>query len=580
LLQAALQEVLDQHGVLIKNQEASIKQILEEATGQIKASNEYYYGSYEGEGDMPTMNYAEINTQPLIFAGPDQAGSAEPIYGAAVEQGPKTASPAAPTTPQHLRSHRIAHKKGEIIMKQPSGLTRRRDIPNAELPDAQAANSSMVLLGKSPRFLKDKTAMDKDPYHVTSLYWTSGYAQWIARSQLFNLVTLLMLFANMVYIGGYADSERDSVGLEVFEQLFCIFFFVEILIRYASFAVRGDCLRDWCFKFDLILTALMVFESWVLPIGLLMVKKEEDRGDTFQRVVRVLRCARIVRLMRAFPEMVTMARGLCAASWAILSTFVMLLSLVYVFSIVMHTWLQDEVNLPSHWSSVPDSMWTLVLHGVFLDSLGEVVRTFLAGNHYVALISFSLFVLISSAIVMNMLTGILCEAARQLSAAEKENAARAKVRNKVLRMLKAFDVDETTDITKEQLLGVVRDPGVAAVLRALEVDVSHLLEVQDMLYESDDQVLHISQIMNTILELRGDRSATIQDIINGQSFTRWKVQQQLDEQTKFLQEFWDRTVEGLVWQLRGGSGPSRLGQLQPNSQLLQSLSSWVYKQQR
>lgn len=438
----------------------------------------------------------------------------------------------------------------------------------------------MVLFGGGPvssaAILKDKTAMDQDPYDVSSFYKTSGIAQRIARSGWFNHTTLVMLFLNLVFIAFDANTETD--WYIVFQQLFCAFFVVEFLIRFMAFSgeLKGYK-RDFWFKYDALLVLLMIFESWIMPLMLLIAKQDVDRRDGFVQVVRVLRTLRTVRLARAFPEMVTMVKGMLAAFWALLSTFVMLTLLVYVCAIVMHSILQDELDLSKYWATLPDALWTLIIHGVFLDNVSVVMRSLLDGGHTVAVMFFSLFVLVSAAVVMNMLLGIVLEAVRQVSLAEKENDARAKVRNRLLRRLREVDMDGRGEINKEQLLVILADAEVAALLKELEVDIPHLLEVQDMLFEGDgNQVLRIAQVMDTILELRGNRSTTIQDMVDGHTFARWSVNRQLEYQTTLLKEFMQQMVERLAWQLRP-SGPTRQGQLNnaASNQLLDSLTSWM-----
>jgi len=160
--------------------------------------------------------------------------------------------------------------------------------------------------------------MDQDPYDVSSFYKKSGIVQRVARSDMFNYLTLAALCTNVVCIGFDADSEEDSTALKVFENLFCCFFVVELLIRLGAFQVRADCLKDMCFKFDLALVVMWVFDSWLLPIVLLMAGADENRRDGFIQVVRLLRLVRIIRLTRALPELVTMVKGLCTACWAVL----------------------------------------------------------------------------------------------------------------------------------------------------------------------------------------------------------------------------------------------------------------------
>ena len=47
------------------------------------------------------------------------------------------------------------------------------------------------------------------------------------------------------------------------EQIFCLYFFLELLIRFLAFERKCNCLKDGWFVFDLTLVILMVAETWV-----------------------------------------------------------------------------------------------------------------------------------------------------------------------------------------------------------------------------------------------------------------------------------------------------------------------------
>lgn len=49
----------------------------------------------------------------------------------------------------------------------------------------------------------------------------------------------------------------------VCEQLFCLYFFLELCIRFCAFERKCNSLKDSWFVFDLVLVVLMVAETWV-----------------------------------------------------------------------------------------------------------------------------------------------------------------------------------------------------------------------------------------------------------------------------------------------------------------------------
>lgn len=277
--------------------------------------------------------------------------------------------------------------------------------------------------------------------------------------------------------------------------------------------------------------------------------------------------------MRALPELVTMVKGMAIACRAVLSVLLMLVLLVYVFSIVMHSFLKENGQLSMYWSTISESMWTLLLNCVFLDALSDRVRELVDENEIVALCVLLLFVLISSITVMNMLIGVLCEVVCQVASAEKELTARNQVKSTLLGMLRGLDADGSGDITKDELLGVLANPEAITILNELEVDIPHFMEIQDMVYDGPEAVLSISQIMSMILDNRGDRQTTLQDLVNGLNFSRWSLNLQMEKQTEMLRDHMEQLVGNLAQQLN----TKRQTQLESsrNGQIFERLQNWM-----
>lgn len=70
----------------------------------------------------------------------------------------------------------------------------------------------------------------------------------------------------------------------------------------------------------------MVFETWILSIGLLIVGASggADLPIGPLRLLRLLRLSRLVRLLRSLPELVTLVNGMRAASRAVTSALMRL----------------------------------------------------------------------------------------------------------------------------------------------------------------------------------------------------------------------------------------------------------------
>mmetsp|Transcript_113929 Transcript_113929/g.317242 ORF Transcript_113929/g.317242 Transcript_113929/m.317242 type:complete len:648 (-) Transcript_113929:112-2055(-) len=366
----------------------------------------------------------------------------------------------------------------------------------------------------------DRSELDREVYDVSQFYKTTGCAQAVARSEKFINVTLAVIASNAVYLGVDADRNAASSLLEakwpfvVGEMTFCTFFVFEWLMRFLAFAKKRDCLKDMWFKFDSCLVALMVMETWLMPLIFILSGAEGGSLPTGPlRLLRLLRLTRMARLMRALPELLTMVKGMKVASRAVSSSLLMILLLVYVFAIVMHMLLKDEESVHEQFSSLPRCMWTLLMDGTLLDSTGAVLSNLVYQGRFhtsVAVLIFMFFVMLSAMTVMNMLVGVLCEVVSAVAASEKDEAAIRLMRESVLIELKKFDVDGNQMICREELSQLMNDSEAVEVLSSLQIDLNYLAEMQKMLFPFSDSQVSIMCIMEQMLLCRGDLPVTVQ----------------------------------------------------------------------
>merc|ERR1712137_1507372 len=102
-------------------------------------------------------------------------------------------------------------------------------------------------------------------------------------------------------------------------------------------------MKDAWFTFDTVLVILMVLEYGVMPILLPLIQSGSSAPPTaFLRLLRLLRLTRLVRLLGSVPELVTIIKGMRAALRAVISTFVLIVILVYVFGILLSLLLKDD----------------------------------------------------------------------------------------------------------------------------------------------------------------------------------------------------------------------------------------------
>lgn len=220
----------------------------------------------------------------------------------------------------------------------------------------------------------------KPPYNVFDHYRTEGWAQRVARKFLFEQVTLFVVLLNTIWLAIDADYNSASVLVDaapVFqavENLFCLYFSGELLVRFLAFKRKRNACKDYWFVFDSFLLTLMIVETWLISIIIVAAgaKAALPGGTSLLRVVRLvklLRLTRMSKLLRAAPELVIIMKGLVYASRSVCVFFLLWVMIVYVFAILFKQITDGQVVGITYFHSVPAAMNTLLLNGVFCGSL-------------------------------------------------------------------------------------------------------------------------------------------------------------------------------------------------------------------
>ena len=106
---------------------------------------------------------------------------------------------------------------------------------------AEAAMAERLARLRKLRDNPEDETVKKKEYDVFDLYKKVGPAQCIAKSGLFNNLTLLVITANGVWIGWDTDHnhaatiDEAKLYFQIAESFFCIYFTAEVVIRFFAF---------------------------------------------------------------------------------------------------------------------------------------------------------------------------------------------------------------------------------------------------------------------------------------------------------------------------------------------------------
>lgn len=365
-------------------------------------------------------------------------------------------------------------------------------------------------------------------YDVSIYYHETGVARTIATNTYFENLTLTVICFNAIWIGYDTDENNDQniadaeLQFQIGEYAFFAYFTFEWAVRFCAFAKKLYCLYDNWFKFDSALVLQMWVDAVVIPMA---VGSTTDSGSlNILKLLRLLRLARMVRLMRAVPEMITMMKGIVAATRSVGTTLSLLIMFTYVFAIVFAQQLKGT-DLHQHFGTIPKAIWTLLLAGTFMDNLTNICTYLYDKSPLFLFPLFLMYVLISAMTFLNMLIGVLCEVVSSVAESEKEKATITFVKENLVTVLNKIDEDNSGQISREEFQYFLTIPEAEIALTELGVDGKHLMMLEDVMFEDSAEKagaetagLSIGELCERIVRLRSTNSATVTDIVDLQKY--------------------------------------------------------------
>jgi hypothetical protein len=362
-------------------------------------------------------------------------------------------------------------------------------------------------------------------YDVKNFYYKTGFFQWLASHPWFENTTLGVISLNAIWIGVDTDhnpaitmGDADPIFV-LADSLFLSYFTIELLVRFMAFERKCNCMKDPWFIFDTTLVILY----WFDPVTLSIVAAARggngiDLPTSILRLFRLARLSRLVRLLRSLPELMILVKGIFTASTTVAYTMGLLMLFAYVFGIAL-TQLSDGCEFRElYFSSVPHSIYSLIIFATFLDDLaafGDPIKA----ESTVCLIICTLYIVLASMTVMNMLIGVLCEVIEGVAMEEREGMMVEKVHEKFGKIMMKLDQNHDDMISWTEFQKLLSDPSISSeAIKALEsvnVDVENMVDVAEeyFFYMGEPVEMKFAEFMEMILELRGGQQAMVKDVV-------------------------------------------------------------------
>jgi hypothetical protein len=230
-------------------------------------------------------------------------------------------------------------------------------------------------------------------------------------------------------------------------------------------------------------------------------------------------------MLRSFPELVIMVKGMLTAVASVMYCLGLLIMITYVFSIAL-TQISDREYEGGVWetyyTSVPHAMYTLAVYGLFLDYLAEFCDMNRVENT-ACLIIVTIYVVLASMTVLNMLIGILCQVISSVAIAERESIMVDQVHSEFESILKTLDKDNNGTVGWQEFQVILTSQVALKALEGVGVDPEGFIDAaEDSFFEDGaEKEVTFDALMRMILDCRGGQNAMVSDVIKlGNRFSK------------------------------------------------------------
>lgn len=244
----------------------------------------------------------------------------------------------------------------------------------------------------------------------------------------------------------------------------------------------------------------------------------------------------MARLLRSFPEVLILVKGIMTSIRSVCYTLVLLFVIVYMFAIAFVQLLSETDVGKDFFPNIASAGHTLILMGALFDGPADLVVELVKEGAIYALV-FYVFVLFATLTVLNMLIGVLCEVVSVVANAEREAITIGLVKDGFKAILTSeIDEDNSGTIKKSEFQKILVVPAAVELLKSVDVDVVGLMELSDFIYEdpnagwedSADRELKFEELLEIILDLRGSNTAKVKHLITFRRFVQNTMEQLKD----------------------------------------------------
>ncbi|KAF4656824.1 hypothetical protein FOL47_008729 [Perkinsus chesapeaki] len=325
-----------------------------------------------------------------------------------------------------------------------------------------------------------------------------------------------MVIVHCVFLAIQFSIHEDNNGLfpilDVVEQFFAVLFVFDLSLRILSYGRLYLLYTKW-YLGEAVLAFLYCNGVWLTS---------NSRTADFFRILQALRIMRTIRVIKAvrvipfFRVVWNMVRGLASSARTLFWTYVLIASILFVFSIFaveiiarMEVF-QSDISVQEYFGNVPRAMFTL-FQVMTLDSWTAIARPMQAKAPGTVTVFFVAVILCVVMVLMNLITAVIVENAFSIAKADAEEQAKIREHKKqseissLAELFRELDSDGSGELTFEEFhQAVLCNRTVQNKLKVLDLDPNEMDELWTILDVSGDGSLTVEEFSNGLRRIKGD----------------------------------------------------------------------------
>eukprot|EP00931_Biecheleriopsis_adriatica_P009197 TRINITY_DN11027_c0_g1_i7.p1 TRINITY_DN11027_c0_g1~~TRINITY_DN11027_c0_g1_i7.p1 ORF type:complete len:536 (-),score=88.60 TRINITY_DN11027_c0_g1_i7:91-1698(-) len=359
------------------------------------------------------------------------------------------------------------------------------------------------------------------------------------KSTWFDQISAVVLIMNALFIGlqvQYEFENETPTVVIIIDYIFCVLFLAELIARLWALGCHtywvGADDRAWN-HFDFVVVTLTTVDA-VVSIA---VQGQSVLGNISAlrtvRLIRVTRVLRIIRVMKVFKDLRLLIAAIASTVKTAFYAFVLIFCAMWMFSIaltqlvaghVKETRLAGGVQDPDllfYFGSLWKSMLTLFMTisgGIdWKDALEPLLEVDALGVvFYVA------YILMMVLCVMNVLTGIFCQAAVETAQTDRDKVIQSQLleKQRYIETLKTlfdqFDDSRDGKCSFEEFKKHIQNPNMQALLRSLDIEVRDAMTIFELFDSDGSGEIDLDEFVTACITLRGGAKAVHMEKVSAQ----------------------------------------------------------------